>query len=237
MVHSEKTWTPDRMGMMLLALVESVVLVLVFVQIHNVLSISEESTSKCLSCKTNNAENETDDTKSRLLSMFHLTYVSNAFSMFALLAVGLYYGIGKKLVTMTNSMDRQAFGRNSHRSAQKISLATTKSHDSIGSILCKLVVVTIGAIGIVAATVTPLVLRGAGMYIDHVVWVSQEKRTEALYALNVAMVASLVVLICKLTEALIGHAWAVLLSNKRDDCIRMQEHVSTSEESQILQSA
>lgn len=120
-------------------------------------------------------------------------------ALVALLAVTAYYTLGKML---------------QHRSL------VPAHHMARGwsggcSVALKLLNITIGALGIVTVSAAIATLSLAAWYSDHVAWKNAAERKSAYDELSAASALSLIALVLKLAEALLGHYWAIDLTKHR----------------------
>lgn len=137
--------------------------------------------------------------RERLLVMTGWGIALVSIALVSLLAVSAYYTLGKML---------------QHRHLVPAHHMARGWSGGCGVAL-KLLNITIGALGIVTISAAVALTACAGWYSDHVPWKNAAERKSASDELMAATALSLVALVLKLAEALLGHYWAIDLTKHR----------------------
>ena len=149
------------------------------------------------------------------------------FSLGALLAVSAYYTVGRVLMWTGSRSDMVQHAHTMQTTKQmhmEVPLATTEGNDGRCRILGKMINIAIGALGLVTITAASVFFGAAAWLADCMVFTTTAEKTIAKDNLNMASSAAVLALVFKLLQALLGHLWAVLLSNHRDKFQTMRDH-------------
>jgi hypothetical protein len=211
--------SPDRYAMLLFALIELIVLIFALER-GNAAVYNIEHNGTAIAYVTMPLGETVLDTKQRLVTQLHMGIAGAGFSLFALLAITAYYTVGGLLLWITRRMEVVNADHTAHR---QMSLAPTQGKNSTCYFLLKVLNIAVGALGLVAITLAAAFFGGAVWSVDYLTWAAQADRDAASDAANTASVLSIISLVLKLLEALLGHWWAITLSNKRDHATHIRE--------------
>lgn len=143
-------------------------------------------------------EKQTDCGQCGLRTLVHFAMAATGGSLFSLLAVTAYYTLGGLLFRL-NTSGEHAYSGGSGSSYR---------------LVFKVANIAIGAVGI-AANGAAIALFGACIVFEDMVRHGQSPGSTTRPE-RVAMLYSIFALVLKLSEALLGHIWAIHLSSARD---------------------
>lgn len=219
-VDNMKVCAFDRMVMWLFALVDLLSLILAIV--YGALALNERNHA------TNPATCPSGvDTKAQFLMAVGWAVGLTSFALVSLLAVSAYYTLGRLLMwtgtqsDMVRHAQTMATKKNAH---MEVALAPTRGDDGGCRILLKMINIAVGALGIVAITAAVILFGGGAFITDYLTWSSSSTQTKVSDYLDMAMGWASLGLVLKLLEALLGHLWAINLSNHRDRLQTMRDH-------------
>lgn len=200
--------------MWIFAIVEVVVSIWALVRGGHASQLVSDHAPSGLSCITT-------DVKMRVGTLIGSGIACASFALISLLAVSAYYSLGGLLMWMGKRMDAMKIG---NLSSLDMTLSPTKGDESMLRIALKVLNVAVGALGIVTAALAACFFSSAAWDIDYLYWTANDYQAGARLALHDAAGLSITALIMKLLEALLGHLWAIALSNGRDKmtCMRDQ---------------
>lgn len=197
-VHAHKLppMSPDRWVMIAFAVVEFIAGVVSIIEAASGLGISGDhgtSGSSTLPGFTNQFDPLQD-----LRTKIGWGVALNCISLISLLGITAYYAVGRKV--------------QHYRYLQHFPV--------LGSAFAlKVVVIVLGAVGVVSATAGSTVLFCAGSYNNLVPYKTPKAREDVHGALSMAAAFQLVCLVLKLLEAVLGHVWALTLHNYHMEAI------------------
>ena len=205
--------------MILLALIELVVLI---IAIERGVAASQSTQDHGLAAPfaSPSTHGDVSTSKERLTSLIHTGIALAAFSLFALFAITAYYSLGGLLMWLSGQLDVVDADHTAHK---QMKLAPTTGVISSSGFLMKILNIAVGALGLVAVSVAAAAFSGAVMMADTLTWTSVAEKESLTMAAGSAGALSAVSLVLKLCEALLGHVWAINLSNKRDHATRLRD--------------
>jgi len=149
---------------------------------------------------TNPVNNKSQDLRDVVRTMLGWGMGMAVLSLISVVVVSLYYTLGKALNYYTD-----------HVKSMK--------PDSLVRKLIKMIIIAVGALGIVGVAAAMGILSGTSVAVYTMNCSSEAKKKEVLELFGASVLYGLVVLILKLLEALLGHAWAIGLSNKHVEMV------------------
>lgn len=165
------------------------------------------------------------DHEDRLRRLINGAIGCGAFALFALLVATAYHSTSALLLWLGRRTDGVHVKEMSHR---ELTLAPTTGVKGCCRVTMKILNITVGLLGIVAITLSASLFGMAQWEVDVVTWENFGHAKEIAYLLGVCMGLAILALLLKLTEALLGHVWAVLLSNTRDYATTMHDREITA---------
>lgn len=186
----------DRMVMMLFALVEFVLGIVLITAIGQLNGHITNEVMEGANTFTNPVNNKSQDLRDVVRTMLGWSIGMAVWSLVSVVVVSLYYTLGKAL--------------NYYRDH-----VTSMKPDSLVRKLIKMLIIAVGALGIVGVVAAMGILSGTSVAMYTMTCSSDAKKKEILELFGASVLYGLVVLIFKLLEALLGHAWAIGLSNKQ----------------------
>ena len=195
------TYAWDRMVMMLFALVEFVLGIML---VWDIGQIHRHVTNDVVA-EVNNFTNALDNTQSDMrdvvLTMVGWSMGMAILSVISVIVVSLYYTLGKALNYYVDAMPAM-------------------QPDGMLRMIVKLLIIALGALGIVGVVASLSILSGTSTGVNMMKFASPDKKKAALELFMRATVYGVVILIFKLLEALLGHAWAIGLSKKHVETLK-----------------
>ena len=195
------TYAWDRMVMMLFALVEfvlGIMLVWDIGQIHR--HVTNDVVAE-VNKFTNALDNTQSDMRDVVLTMVGWSMGMAILSVISVIVVSLYYTLGKALNYYVDAMPAM-------------------QPDGMLRMIVKLLIIALGALGIVGVVASLSILSGTSTGVNMMKFASPDKKKAALELFMRATVYGVVILIFKLLEALLGHAWAIGLSKKHVETLK-----------------
>ena len=195
------TYAWDRMVMMLFALVEfvlGIMLVWDIGQIHR--HVTNDVVAE-VNKFTNALDNTQSDMRDVVLTMVGWSMGMAILSVISVIVVSLYYTLGKALNYYVDAMPAM-------------------QPDGMLRMIVKLLIIALGALGIVGVVASLSILSGTSTGMNMMKFASPDKKKAALELFMRATVYGVVILIFKLLEALLGHAWAIGLSKKHVETLK-----------------
>lgn len=143
----------------------------------------------------NALDNKSQDLRDVVITMVRWSMGMAILSLMSVIVVSLYYTLGKALNYYVDQMP-------------------SMQPDGMLRMFVKLLVIALGALGIVGIVASLSILSGTsvGVYTMSFTTFAKKKKVLELFTLSTAY--GVVILIVKLLEALLGHAWAIGLSKK-----------------------
>ena len=191
----------DRMVMILFAVVEFVLGILLIWDVSQIHSHVTNEVVAGANTFTNALDNKSQDLRDVVLTMVGWGMGMSILSLLSVVVVSLYYTLGKAL---NYYMDHMA----------------SMQPDSILRKIFKMLIIALGALGIVGVVAAMGILSGTSVAVYNMTFTAVAKKKVVLELFVRAVVYGLVVLIFKLLEALLGHAWAIGLVNKHVETMK-----------------
>jgi hypothetical protein len=191
----------SRWLMMLFALLELIFGILLIVEITTARNHLVGKVATSANPFTNVLTDKTEDLKDALLNAVDWSLAAAYIAVISLITVSLYYSVGKRLEWF-NSQN-----------------AEDTHVDSILNEIVKLIVIVIGAVGIVFAVVSACVMAASSNALQTLVFTSTDSKKPTIQSFYTSSDYAIGVVILKLLEAVLGHAWAIGLSNAHRDSI------------------
>lgn len=206
----------DRAVMWVFAIVELVVLIAALVQVAECIDRVNHKT-----VKSSKAQLESDtDTKQRLHDLLVGSVGLLAYSLVALVAVSAYYTVGGMLKWLGHRADSV---KANVGSPMAMAMAPSRGDDGTVRILAKMLNIAVGAVGIVTVSWAAGLLQGAWYLPDYIQWEHADDKDDTQNLIVMAFWWTIVALVMKLLEALLGHLWAINLSNHRDKMTHLRD--------------
>lgn len=133
--------------------------------------------------------------KTHTANTIYLSQVTTGISLLSLVVIFLYYGVARRL-----THTQEGFGN-----------LPSKERQTYASQCCKLLIIALGAIGIVAITIAATSNGALFMMIEFLDWKAEEDTMIGIATQTTAYASTCLVL--KLAQALLGHWWALLHSH------------------------
>ena len=150
---------------------------------------------------TNALDNTQSDMRDVVLTMVGWSMGMAILSVISVIVVSLYYTLGKALNYYVDAMPAM-------------------QPDGMLRMIVKLLIIALGALGIVGVVASLSILSGTSTGVNMMKFASPDKKKAALELFMRATVYGVVILIFKLLEALLGHAWAIGLSKKHVETLK-----------------
>lgn len=187
--------------MILFAVVEFVLGILLIWDVSQIHSHVTNEVVAGANTFTNALDNKSQDLRDVVLTMVGWGMGMSILSLLSVVVVSLYYTLGKAL---NYYMDHMA----------------SMQPDSILRKIFKMLIIALGALGIVGVVAAMGILSGTSVAVYNMTFTAVAKKKVVLELFVRAVVYGLVVLIFKLLEALLGHAWAIGLVNKHVETMK-----------------
>lgn len=185
----------DRLLMIGFAVAE---LVLGIILLSNVGQISRHITNEVtpnINSYTNLLNDKKEDLRDSVQVMVSWSMGMAILSLVSVVVVSLYYTLGKSLNYYMENM-------------------STMKPDSVVYKVVKMIIIALGALGIVGIVASMSMLSGTSVAVYNMQFKLDKDKKATLELFMSSVVIGLVILILKLLEALLGHAWAIGLANK-----------------------
>lgn len=201
MTYSWDTYAWDRMVMVLFAIVEFVLGIMLVWDIGQIHSHVTNEVVAGANMFTNALDNKSQDLRDVVLTMVGWSLGMAILSLISVIAVSLYYTVGKKL---------------NYHSEQMSSMQP----DGMLRMIVKLLIIALGALGVVGVVASLSILSGTSVGVYTMTFTAVDKKKAVLELFVRGVVYGVVILIFKLLEALLGHAWAIGLSKKHVETVK-----------------